>query len=136
MRGPAPVGSRRATWPAPGIDTSRLPSGAHTASRGFDNLAQTDRLQSLGTSAFRGSSNGGSAMSSGTATVTSTRPDSEAGLVDVAVGAVGVDEHPASSSSPTRPSRNDLRGSKTGMHLPDQELGRFGRDDPVARRTP
>ena len=126
------------TWPALGTDTSSEPPGVHTSSRGFGTRAHTDNVHPLGTRAFRGSSNGAAARSSGTCTVTSTMPNCEAvvlDVLDVLDGADGVggasDEHPASSSTPTRPADEYLRRGETRMHLPDQDLRGFGRGDPL-----
>src|SRR5258705_1166276 len=112
------------------METSRLPSGAHAASRAFGTRAHTDSVQPAGTVAWRGSSNGGWARSGSTCTVTGTRP---AGASAVGAGGcvelVESVEQAAISTTPASVAAIRLRRSQTRMHLPDQNLHGFsGRD--------
>src|SRR6185436_4548239 len=79
-----------------------------------------------GTCAWRCWSNGAPASSSGTCTVTDTRPATGAG--DALL------EHAASSRLAARTVRKDLCRSHSRMHLPHQQLGRRGGGDPPPAR--
>ena len=123
-----------------GTDTSSAPSGVHAASLARGTRAHTDIVQPAGTIACRGSSNGASARSSGTSTVTGSRPAGasavgagDAGEVGAGPGA-GLVEHPASRRTPTRPIPIRLCGSQTRMHLPDENLRGFGGGDALSTR--
>lgn len=115
-----------------GTEISSAPSGVHRASRASGTRAHTDIVQPAGTDARRGWSNGAASNPAGTATVTEVTP--------VAGGAVGVEgcadgvgagwsgvlaAHPASTAVAVSQAPNSLSHSEIGMHLPDQDLGRF-----------
>src|SRR6476646_2758452 len=112
------------------METSRLPSGAHAASRAFGTRAHPASVQPAGTIAWRGSSNGGCARSGSTCTVTGTRPAgaSAVGARDC-VEFIAFVEQAAISTTPVSAAPIRLRRSQTRMHLPYQNLRGFGGGD-------
>ena len=131
----------RKTVPALGTDTSSVPSGAHSASRGRGVRAHTDSCHPVGTRTCRGWSNGACAMPGGTVTSTvlmpvcgtEVAPDDGAANVDEAGGA-GSEAvlHPATSVAATSSAPRWLGRGETGMHLPDEDLGGVGGGDALA----